>query len=285
MGLDLVCVGETFEDLIFHDLSEWPRLGEEFRTQRLLRTWGGGALLTAVAASRQGSRVGVVSGLASAAQRFLRGEGILVRNLRRSHEAHAVTVALSTREDRAFVTYPGVNEQLEERFLSSLSGVRARHVHLALEPRDCLAWVDALQRLRKRGITTSWDFGWHAELVHRPGFSQLTSSLDTLFLNEAEALLYAGSAPWESWWKKHVGCTIVKLGKQGCLALTGSDRLAVAGLAVMAVDSTGAGDAFNGGFLAAMLEGRDLQGALELGNQLGAASTLCAGGLEGLPRR
>ena len=280
MALDLVCLGETFEDIIFHDLKAWPQLGQEHRCERLLRTWGGGALLTAVAAARQGLAVQVVSGLAAAAQRFLKVENIKVRNLRRSGETHALTVALSTLEDRAFVTYPGVNEVLEERFLRALATLRGRHLHLALEPRDCGAWRQALSSLRERKVTVSWDFGWNEELVDRPGFAQLLDQIDFLFLNESEAGLYGNGLDWSG----RPGLTIIKLGKQGCLAWSGQRKTEVRGLAVKAIDSTGAGDAFNGGFLAGMLAGQSLHDALQLGNRIGAASTLCAGGLEGLPR-
>lgn len=280
MALDLVSLGETFEDIIFHDLKTWPQLGQEHRCERLLRTWGGGALLTAVAAARQGLAVQVVSGLAAAAQRFLKSENIKVRNLRRCGEAHALTVALSTLEDRAFVTYPGVNEVLEERFLRSLIRLRGRHLHLALEPRDCQAWRQALSLLRERKVTVSWDFGWNEDLVVRPGFAPLLEQIDFLFLNESEARLYGSGLDWSD----RPGVTVIKLGKQGCLAWSGKRKTAVGGLAVKAIDSTGAGDAFNGGFLAGMLAGHSLSDSLKLGNRIGAASTLCAGGLAGLPR-
>ncbi|MBS2039048.1 carbohydrate kinase family protein [bacterium] len=278
--MDLVSLGETFEDIIFHDLKSWPELGREQRCSRLVRTWGGGALLTAVAAARQGRSVQVVSGLAAAAQSFLKRENIKVRNLRRGGEAHAITVGLSTTEDRAFVTYPGVNDQLEERFLAALPTLRGRHLHLALEPRDCKAWKSALDPVRARGLTISWDFGWNEELVKRPGFHQLLDTIDFLFLNENEAILYSGGRDWS----RRSGTTIIKLGKNGCQAWQGGRKLEVPGLKVQAVDSTGAGDAFNGGFLAAMLDSQDLRASLQLGNRIGAASTLCAGGLEGLPR-
>lgn len=278
--MDLVSLGETFEDIIFHDLKSWPQLGREQRCPRLIRTWGGGAMLTAVAAARQGLSVQVVSGLASGAQRFLKRENIKVRNLRRTGESHALTVGLSTTEDRAFVTYPGVNEFLEERFLAALPGLRGRHLHLALEPRNCRAWTQALEQVRGRGLTISWDFGWNEELVKRAGFQLLLNQIDFLFLNESEADLYSGGRDWS----RRSGTTIIKLGKHGCRAWQGGRKQEVPGLSVRAVDSTGAGDAFNGGFLASLLTGNDLKASLRLGNRIGAASTLCAGGLEGLPR-
>ena len=288
MVIDLVCAGETFEDVIFHDLSQWPRLGEEFKTDRLLRTWGGGALLTAVAAARQGRPTQVVSALAAGAHKFLRREGIRVSNLRRGDEPHAFTVALSTRDDRAFVTYPGVNEQLEERLLRSLGRLKARHVHLALEPRDCEAWVKAVENLRSRGLTTSWDFGWNSALLERPGFAALTGAVDYLLLNEKEAMFYSGSSSWEEacgFWSDRTRCVVIKLGCRGCLAMAGQQSWTSPPVCVESVESTGAGDAFNGGFLAGLLEGLGMEGALELGNRVGAASTLQAGGLAGLPYR
>jgi sugar/nucleoside kinase (ribokinase family) len=51
------------------------------------------------------------------------------------------------------------------------------------------------------------------------------------------------------------------------------------------VDTTGAGDAFNAGFLVRWLEGGSVMECLRMGNRIGAASTRRAGGIEALPRR
>ena len=59
--LDLVSVGEAFEDLVFHGLPRLPRPGDELRTRRFTRTMGVGTVITAVAAARLGARVRVVS--------------------------------------------------------------------------------------------------------------------------------------------------------------------------------------------------------------------------------
>ncbi|MGH7394804.1 MAG: carbohydrate kinase family protein, partial [Candidatus Methylomirabilales bacterium] len=62
----LVCAGEAFEDLVFFGLPRVPAPGEELKTSSVLRTVGGGALITAVAAARLGTRTRVVSGLGEA---------------------------------------------------------------------------------------------------------------------------------------------------------------------------------------------------------------------------
>src|SRR5437879_476992 len=95
MRTDLLIVGEAFEDLIFLDLPRVPRAGEEIKTSRFVRTVGGGAAITAAAASRLGVRCTVVSGLSTHASRTLRSHDVRVVNVKRRDEPHAISVAMS----------------------------------------------------------------------------------------------------------------------------------------------------------------------------------------------
>src|SRR5881275_194151 len=113
--IELLTVGEAFEDLIFVGLPHLPRPGEELKTGRFVATIGGGAVITATAASRLGLRTAVISGLSRQAIRELRRERVTAINVRRPSEPHAVTVALSTMRDRSFVTFNGVNARLQPR--------------------------------------------------------------------------------------------------------------------------------------------------------------------------
>lgn len=78
------------------DLERLPRAGEEVKTSAFVRTIGGGAVITAVAAARLGVRVALWSALSDAAVRRLARERVRITNLRRRREPHAITVALST---------------------------------------------------------------------------------------------------------------------------------------------------------------------------------------------
>ena len=264
-------------------------MGEELRTPAFSRTFGGGTVITALAAARLGARVEVVSALPEEAAVRLSGEGVRVRNLRRSSEPHAVSVALSTRRDRAFVTFDGVNTEIEARLLTqfSLRLPSAGHVHLALGPRRLMDWARILTRLRARGVSTSWDFGWHEDLPRRRGFRTLVRALDWVFVNERESRLYTGMSTLATaavGWRDIARNVVVKCGAHGAVALVdGEAAVRMAAPPARVVDTTGAGDAFNGGFLAALVRGATVTDCLKAGVTVGTLSTRAAGGLDGLP--
>ena len=285
--IDLACVGESFEDLIFAGLERLPRLGEELRTKSFVRTYGGGATITAVAAARLGVSTRIVSGLSDGASARLRAEGVQITNLRKPDEPHAITAALSTPKDRAFATFDGVNAELGPRFVRALGTVQARIVHCALCPRDIPPLARALRALRARGVKVSLDFGYDLHLARDPRLPGLIAEADYLLVNEDEAKLYSKRrtlAQAESFWKEHARHTVIKLGAKGSRWISPRGVVEEIAPRVRAVDTTGAGDAFNAGFLAGLLSGLPARRALRLGNTVGARSTRAMGGLDGLPR-
>lgn len=285
--VDLLTVGEAFEDLVFVGLPHLPRPGEEVRTARFAQTFGGGAVRTAVAAARLGLVTRVVSALSAEGVAFLKSEHVAVRNLREPNEPHAITAALSTGDDRSFVTFTGVNDRLEPRLLQALRSELARHVHFALHPQDCGRWVPVLRNLRDHGVTTSWDFGWNPALVDDPEFYTLIGRLDYLFLNDQEARLYSRRPELDAavgFWKTQTGNVVLKLADKGSRWVSDSFDLVGRPRRVKAVDTTGAGHAFNGGFLCARLRDFSPEATLRLANFVGAMSTRLPGGIAALPR-
>jgi ribokinase len=288
MRVELLTVGEAFQDLIFMGLPHLPRLGEELRTPRFVATIGGGAVITATAAARLGIRSAVVSALSRDAARALRGEKVRIVNLKRPGEAHAITVALSTGGERSFVTFNGVNDRLQARLPAAVRRRRASHVHFAFSPADCATWTAVADRLRARGTTTSWDFGWDPALRNRAGFWRLVRTVDFVFVNEIEAAMYAGlsrRANAADFWRRAARNAVITLGPRGSRWAAAGVDVRAAAPRVRAVDTTGAGDAFNAGFLFGLLRGRTRRDCLRLGNFVGARSTLAAGGVASLPRR
>jgi len=291
--MQLLCAGEAFEDLIFHGLERLPELGEEVRTDRFTATLGGGALITAVQAARLKMPTHLISALGDSAMARLKKEKVAITNLRKNNEPHAITAALSTADDRAFVTFNGVNTKLEDRLAKHLQGLSRRnptseggltrtHLHLCFYPHDCRYWVGLLTKLRKQGVTSSWDFGWNEPLTNDRGLADLIDALDFVFINAAEALLYTGSATLDESiprWRERQAITIIKLGQQGAVWLAPHRDLHVKAPRAKVVDTTGAGDAFNAGFLVAWMRGNSPGDCLKLANKTGAASTKKAGGI------
>ena len=80
-------------------------------------------------------------------------------------------------------------------------------------------------------------------------------------------------------WRKRNAITVIKLGDQGAVWLTPDRDILVPAPKVKAIDTTGAGDSFNAGFLVAWMNGKPPEQCLAAGNKIGAASTRTAGGI------
>ena len=278
----LICAGEAFEDLIFVGLERLPEPGEEVKTDHFTATIGGGAVITAVQAARLGMSTTLISALSDSAVARVKKERVTITNLRKAAEPHAITAALSTGDDRAFVTYNGINTKLEERLARLIPALRATHVHLCFYPHDCARWTRLISTLRQRGISISWDFGWNEPLTNDRGLVDLIDALDFVFVNEHEARLYTGQdtlAASIPLWRQRQAITIIKIGEEGAVWIAPNREIHVAAPKVKVVDTTGAGDSFNAGFLVAWMNGKSPEQCLKTGNKVGADSTRRAGGL------
>src|SRR5581483_4432970 len=114
------------------------------------------------------------------------------------------------------------------------------------------------------------DFGWDDGLARDPEFFAVATAVDYVFLNRAETLMYSRRRTLRAAierWRSARARVVVKLGAGGSWIVGGGVEVrAPAPRVRRVVDSTGAGDAFNGGFLAAVLRGRTLRDALALAN-------------------
>lgn len=293
----LIAAGEFFFDLIFYKLDRLPRMGEELVTPNFALALGGGAPTTAITAARLGRKVHLAAVLGDTsldefAVKELKRQGVGTRLVRHQRGTMAaLTVAVSLPKDRFFLTYPGSNSYLEKYLLSSATlklMPAGGHIHFGLSPRDWKPYPSVVRALKKRGITSSWDLGWHPEAVTLPGFRELYAALDVVFLNKMEALRYANERSPEKAMRKLASpgqVIVVKLGAEGAMALSPHGLAKAVPMRVATVDTTGAGDAFNGGFLHKWLDGADLDECLRAGNVCGALSTTKPGGSAGTPTR
>ena len=135
-----------------------------------------------------------------------------------------------------------------------------------------------LTKLRGSSITTSWDFGWNEPLSNDRGLSDLIDALDFVFVNEHEARLYTGEHTLEAairHWRQRKAITIIKIGEAGAVWVAPDRDILVEAPTVKVVDTTGAGDSFNAGFLVAWMSGKSPEQCLKARNRVGADSTRC----------
>ena len=253
---------------------------------------GGGQVGTALtAAARLGARTGYIGVLGDDAEgRFLRDlfvrDGVDVRRLRLSRAVGTNVCLLLVEEGtgrRAILCHRRVAADaltLDGADQAAIRSARALHLDGQFLP----AAVQAARWAREAGVKVCFD-GNHP----RPGLDALLPLVDWLIVAEpfpaaytglndpadaARALLALGPA-----------LLIVTLGERGCAVWTGDEQWTAPAFPVQAVDTTGAGDAFHGGFLYAMLQGWDLRRSVAFANAVAALNCRMLGGRRGLPGR
>ncbi|HEY4739301.1 MAG TPA: carbohydrate kinase family protein [Candidatus Acidoferrales bacterium] len=291
----LVVFGEFFRDLVFYDLPNAPRMGEEVKTTSIARFPGGGLATTAMVAANLGTPTTAITrvgrdALTSPEWQTLVKSGIATEACEFDPRLPtAITVSAAFDGDRMMITHDAVNAKLEKLFLRSNVQKQlraARHVHMACAMSPPRVWLRSIQRLRKEGLTVSADPGWNPETFQSPGFESLLREFEFVFPNEPEALAMTGEKTVERAAKKlarWVRVPVVKLGADGSLAICNGEVLRESSIRVRAVDATGAGDAFDGGFLHGYLAEWPLEECLQAGNICGALATTGAGGSCAMP--
>jgi sugar/nucleoside kinase (ribokinase family) len=107
-----------------------------------------------------------------------------------------------------------------------------------------------------------------------------------LFVNEREAMKLTRSNTLSDAFKTlgtKVNCAVVKRGVRGATAIQYGELFKDPGFKISAIDTTGAGDSFDAGFMSAYLRKAPLAECLRTGNACGALSAMSVGGTAGQP--
>ncbi len=294
MPAKIAVVGSVYWDLIFFGLNDPPSPGVEVRTDRFAMTPGGGSYITAVGLVRLGHQAALRTyvgrdRLGELLLDAMRRERLDVSGVQRHRTlGTAISVAFSTRGDRGFLTYRGCAAATGTlvRAWSRSAFPRVRHMHFAGVRPPFRPYLRLLDRLRAARITTSLDIGWNPDVYAAPGFRQIVKRMTIFMPSQREARWFTGRAdPGEAVraLAELVPTPVIKLGAQGAVGLERGRLVRVRPPRVEAVDTTGAGDAFNAGFLWACLQGAPLARCLLAGNICGALSTRAPGGTAAFP--
>ncbi|PYQ24174.1 MAG: carbohydrate kinase, partial [Acidobacteria bacterium] len=141
-------------------------------------------------------------------------------------------------------------------------------------------------RARRLGLTTSLDPGYDPSETWAADLRETLAEADVFLPNEVELRGLAGTDDVDEALRRLANSrtrTVAKLGREGAATLEGGRVFRVRAFPIEALDTTGAGDSFNAGFLHAWLAGAPVQDALRLGGACGALSTRGLGGTASQP--
>lgn len=285
---DVLVLADYFCDMVITGLPEPPRLGADLFGQAMEITPGGPYIL-ATALHRLGVRARWLAQLGNDLfSRFVQEEaareGLDITLFRYfDRPLRCVSVAFSFVHDRGFISYqdefPAVDVE------SVLSAQRPRWVVNA--PFDGTQRSRALvDHIHQHGGRVFTDCQFVTTRLGDPGIQDLLRAVDIFAPNQSEACQLTGEDdPTRAAAVLAQFCplVIVKCGAKGAIARAAERTWHSPALPVDVVDTTGAGDCFNAGFLAAHLRGEPLEVCLRYGNICGGLSTTRHGGASAAP--
>jgi sugar/nucleoside kinase (ribokinase family) len=293
--LDVLVAGDLFVDLVMGGFASWPPgPGQEVFAERFYKEAGGGACITACGLAKLGVKTGVLGVVGEVDGQWvldrLRSNRVNTSLIEQSaQEPTAVTVSVSSAIERTFLTYMGANRELPamlQRCASRGEFAKARHVHLASAPEPAEA-ANLFLTIAEQGCSLSVDVGWHPEWLSDARSREALHNVDIFLPNEREAALMTDETEprqiLEAFRKMGIKRVALKLGPGGSALLYDGEIMFCGPIPVQAVDTTGAGDCFDAGFLFAWLRGDNPQCSLKAGTVCGALSTRQLGGIAGFP--
>ena len=293
-SFDVTIAGELNLDLILYGLPEQLLPERELLADRMMLTLGSSSAIVAHNLSALGSRVGFQSRIGDDPMGRIALERLQEGNVDTSkvrvvpgQTTTGLTVILHHPEWRNILTYSGTIAELTWEDLDLDYLADSRHFHLSsyylqkgLRPRI----TELFQRLKSKGLTISLDTNDDPDDRWEGGLHDLLPYVDVFLPNEREACKAASTESLEEAIRtlsERVPLLVVKLGRRGAMAQKASQRFTAAPTQeLVPVDSVGAGDSFDAGFLHEYVRGGDIEKCLASGNSAGGLSTTRPGGTE-----
>lgn len=286
----ILVVGEINVDFVFKGCHALPAPGKEVLADDFVMTPGSSSMICAMGLARLGNHVAFHGRLgADASGTFcleaLRDAGIDVSTLHPDHTLRTgVTASLSTPHDRALVTFAGAMSELRAQDIKDEWLKSAHHLHISsyyLQKGLRPGCGELFARATAAGLTTSLDPGFDPTQTWGDDLFEVLKHVDIFLPNEQELLAITGrSHLHDALLSVQNGRTrtVAKRGRQGCTSSHEGQWFNVPAYPVDAVDTTGAGDSFDAGFLHAWLRKMPWIDCMRWGSACGSLSTRGVGG-------
>lgn len=292
---DVLVAGEINPDLILTGPNLSLQFGQvENLVEDAVMTIGSSSCIFACGAARLGLRVafiGVVGDdlFGQFMLRALERRGIDILNIIiDKKQKTGLSVNLSRGNDRAVLTYIGAINALKAEHISDELIKKTRHIHIAsyfLQNNLRLGVKGLFNKAKKLGVSTSLDTNWDPDRKWT-GINEILDVVDILFLNDAEAKALSGNEKVKTavnMLGKKVDIVAVKLGADGAIVQKAAETVSVHAFPVDVIDTIGAGDSFDAGFVYGYLRNLPLEKSIKLAVACGSLSATAHGGTESQP--
>ena len=289
----ILAIGDLNIDIIVSGMSEFPKLGHEIHCGDIRTVMGGSASIFACRLSQLGVKVDILGVVGRD------DNGRIVLNTLRSNNVGiekviirddvrtGVTISLTYPNDKALITFMGSIGALEPSDVLPEFFKDHDHIHISsiyFQPKLLGSVAEIFEEAKRQGLTTSldtqddpsgryekiWEILEHTD-IFLPNDKEACEIAKTINLDEA--LEKIGSK---------VKTLAVKCGGRGAVGRMKDKIVRVKPIKINPVDTTGAGDSFDAGFLYYFLcKGMGFEDSLRFANAMGALSCLYIGGAGG----
>lgn len=288
---ELLVIGELNVDLILNQIDGFPKIGTEILAKNMSLTLGSSSAIMAANASAIGVDTyfcGLIGSddFGSFILKSLESKGVATDFIQKTtaHQS-GITVVMNYHQDRANVTYCGAMEALTYSKIPWEDIQGFKHLHLSnffIQKGIRPDIVKIFKKAKSLGLTTSLDLQWDPENRWDFDYKNCLQYVDVFMPNEAELKALTKSENLEDALMAiapYANISVIKLGEKGSLAAYKEKQIsAPAYTNPNPIDTIGAGDSFNSGFIKKFINGSSLEECLNYGNLMGALSTTAAGG-------
>ncbi|RLG07133.1 MAG: ribokinase [Thaumarchaeota archaeon] len=291
----IAVLGSIHMDYVI-SLDRMPKLGETLIGKEFKMTPGGKGANQAVAAARLGAEVYMIGKVGEDAIGDELIENLEKNGVRTDHVKRAKThsgvalIFIDSSGNNIIGVAPGADyhvskDDVDEAFEDL--GDRINILLLQLEiPVEIVEY--AIKKFSERDVKIILN-----PAPYHPLSREVLNKVFIATPNEVELELMSGSKTASDhdliragrWSIKNLGIKnlVVTLGARGAMIITEREEKLIPAFKVKPIDTTGAGDAFNGALAVALSRGESLEAAVRYANAAGALSTLKVGAQEALP--
>jgi sugar/nucleoside kinase (ribokinase family) len=283
----ILCVGIAVCDVLIKPVSPETLSRDTTRAQFVKLLGGGDAFNAAGNLAALGVKVRLVAGvgrdeLGGLIRASLERQGVEARLVEKDLPTSASAALIRPDGERSFVSFAGASHALAEPDIdgAAFDGAGLMYVGSALDlpGMDGEGMAALMRRAKDAGLVTALDVTGEAARAHMAQLSQVLRHVDIFLPSLREAAGLTGiEEPLEAarmFSQLGPRTVVVKCGAEGCVALSDGMEYRLTGFPAEAVDTTGAGDAFVSGFLAAREKGFAFEDCLKYAN---AAGAVCVG--------